>query len=109
MLTMLKLAFAGLGPLIWHWGIGVGAIILLVAAAELTTAIPLIGPWLEKVRKDILWVAVGIALLLIGEGIGARDMAHRSAAKALIIQSTVDEAVLDANGNPRQDKWDTNK
>lgn len=103
----LKLAFAGLGPLIWHWGVGVGAIIILVAAAELTTAIPIIGNWLDKVRKDLLWVAVAIALALVGEYIGARDANGRCDAKAAVVEQAVDKAVTNADKKPGTDRWDS--
>ncbi len=95
-LLWLKLAFAGLGPMVFHWGIGVGAIILLVVAAEFSTMIPIIGPWFEKVRKDLLWVAVAIALVLVGEWIGARDAAARCEAKAAVVTSEVHRAVTRA-------------
>lgn len=92
----INLMFAGLEHLIWHWGIGIGAIILLVLAAEMTTAVPLIGPWLEKVRKDLLWVAVAIALVLAGEFVGAKDMADRCDAKAAVVTTEVHTQVVKA-------------
>lgn len=104
-----NLATAGLGHLIWHWGVGIGLIIILVAAAELTTAIPIIGDWLEKVRKDLLWVAVGIALILVGEWVGKKDADARCEAKAAVVSKEVTTEVTKAKKDTsKQDRFITN-
>ena len=105
MMLWIKLASAGLGPLIWHWGIGVGVIILILAVEYFLGYLPFV----ERFRKDLLWVAVGIALVLVGEYIAARDMAARCQAKAAVIESTVGNAVDSATKAPGLDRWDTDK
>jgi hypothetical protein len=101
----IKLAFAGLGPLIWHWGIGVGLIIFILAAEYFLAAVPFV----QRFRKDLLWLAVGIALVLVGEYVGSKDMAGRCDAKAAVVTAQVDDAVQSAVKTPGLDKWDTNK
>ena len=98
----IKLALAGLGPLVWHWGIGVGIIIIILAVEWFLGYLPFV----QRIRKDLLWIAFAIAILLLGEWVGKRDADLRCAAKAEVIQSTVDQANTDANGNPLKDKFD---
>jgi hypothetical protein len=114
MWTAIQLAIAGLGPLAWHWGLGVGLIIIILAIEYFTAAIgvgiPILAPLLEKIRKDLLWVAIGIALLLAGEYIGAKDAADRCRAKETVIEKVVTKAVAKAKHAPkRKDKWDVDK
>jgi hypothetical protein len=100
-----KLATAGLSDLIWHWGIGVGLIICILAVEYFLGYLPFV----QRIRKDLLWVAFGIAVFLVGEWLGARDMAARCNAQAAVVEGAVNQAVKDANGNPTKDKWDTNQ
>lgn len=108
MLT-LQLLFAGIWSQIWHWGTGIGIIVILLAMAYFTTAIPFIGPWLGNARKDLLWAAFGVGLLLTGEAIGAHDQAKKSDAKKIVIEQHVDKVVKKAK-TPRaraaKDRWD---
>ena len=92
-LTWLKLTFAGIWVYILHWGVGVAAIILLVAAAFFSNSIPIIGIYLAPLRKDLLWAAGGVALLLIGQVIGAHDATQRCVAKQVVIEKIVNKAV----------------
>ena len=62
-------------------------------------------PLMQRLRKDLLWVAFGIALLLLGEWLGARDMAARCNAQAAVVNAIVNDANTTANGNPAQDKF----
>ena len=99
-------AFAGLGAMIWHWGIGVGVIICILAAEYFLAAVPFV----ERFSKDLLWVAVAIALVLAGEFVGARDMANRCAAQAEVVNEQVGAAVEDATAKPgRTDRWTTDE
>lgn len=109
MLLWLKLAFAGLGALIWHWGIGVGLIVIILALEVLSDSVPVIGPYLGRFRKDLLWIAAGIALVLVGEYVGARDMQNRCAAQAAAIDKAVNRAVTGATVDPGTDRWDTDQ
>ena len=45
MWTFVQMFFAGLWAEVWHWGLGIGLIILLVAGSIFSQSIPLIGPW----------------------------------------------------------------
>lgn len=113
MWTTIQLAFAGIGHLLWHWGIGVGTILLILAieffSAQIIATVPILERPLNAIRKDLLWVAVGIAVFLGGEYLGAKDMAGRCDAKAAVISEKVSKSVSDAINNPGSDPWDTNQ
>lgn len=91
--TAIELMFAGAWAFIWHWGVGIAIIILCVLGIIFTDSIPVIGPWLGKERKWLEAVAIGTALLLIGEFIGALDATHRYEKKTVIIENTVEKVV----------------
>lgn len=108
MLTM-QLFFAGIWAQVWHWGIGIGLIILCLAGAFFTTSIPIIGPYLTNARRDLLWAAFTIAIFLAGQWLGAHDEKRKHEARQVIIEQTVDKAVDKtktpaAKGKP--DRWD---
>ena len=111
----IKLAFAGLGHLLLHWGIGVAIIIVCLviefAGGWLIASMPPLTKPILWLQKWVLFVAVGTALVLLGEYIGARDIANRCEAKATVIDHTVDKAVTDANGKDatKKDKWETDQ
>jgi Ni,Fe-hydrogenase I cytochrome b subunit len=86
-------AVAGIWDQIWHWGTAVGLIILLVAAAYFTTAIPVIGPYLQDARKDLLWAALGIFLFTFGMGVGTKDEKKICTAQTVVVTKFVDKAV----------------
>lgn len=92
-----KLAFAGLGHLVAHWSIGLiiiaACMVLEFGASFIETEIPIIKPFVEWVQKYILFVAIATALILLGEWLGAKDMATRCDAKAEVVQKQVDKAV----------------
>lgn len=87
------LAAAGIWSQVWHWGTGIGLIILCLAMAYFTTAIPVIGPYLNGARKDCLWAAFGIAVFLAGQALGAHDANRRNAAKQIVVEQHVDKVV----------------
>lgn len=106
MWTTVQLALAGIGPLIWHWGLGVGLIICILLAEYFLGYLP----FMQRFRKDLLWVAVGIALILAGEWIGKRDGNTRCAAKATVVENVVDKGVAKAHANTKGvDRWDRTK
>lgn len=108
-MTDLHLLFAGLGPLLWHWGIGIGLIIICLALEVFSSVIPIIGPLLAPFRKDLLWAAACVAIFLFAEGIGVHDEAARCNAKGQIVQSAVTRAVTAARSKPAHgvsDRWD---
>jgi hypothetical protein len=90
---MVQLFFAGVWASVWHWGLGIGLIILLVAGSIFSQSIPLIGPWLQPLRKDMLWASAVIAVLLVGEYIGDRDATARCVARQVVVEKIVDKTV----------------
>lgn len=101
--------FAGWWAFAWHWGVGVFSIIALVAGAIFSQSIPLIGPYLHEVRKDMLWAAAGIALFLGGQWVGAHDAANRCDKKAVVIEKIVKQVVKGTTtpkAKTQKDKWD---
>lgn len=71
MLWWLKIQLAGLWPLIWHYGIGVGIAILALAFA-----------WFSPVfKKTALWVAVASIIITISYGVGVSNGMARVQAK----------------------------
>ncbi len=110
----LQSLFAGAWAFIWHWGTGIALIILLCAGAYFTTAVPVLGPFLGRFRKDLLWAAAAIAVFLGGQYIGAQDANRRCAAKQEIVKERVNSIVdgvksekPPADGSAPRDKWDT--
>lgn len=106
---ILQLAFAGVWGQVWHWGTGVGLIILCLAGAYFTTAIPVIGPYLTHARKDFLWAAAGIAIFLGGQALGAHDEARKTAARKIVIEQQVDSVVEQTKtpkSRAKKDRWD---
>jgi hypothetical protein len=105
----LNLAAAGIWSQVWHWGLGIGLIILCLAGAYFTTAIPLIGPYLKDARKDLLWAAGLIAIFLAGQALGAHDEARKATAKQKVVEQHVD-SVVQKTTTPRyrkmKDRWD---
>jgi hypothetical protein len=98
----LQLFFAGLWPLLWQWGLGVGLIVLLCAAA-----------WFSPVAKvDFLWAAACVAVFLFAMGYGQRLERERVEAKEKVIVTTVDRAVATTKtpkARATKDPWDNPK
>lgn len=109
----IKLALAGLGNLIAHWSIGLIIIavclVLEFASGWVIAYVPLLAKPIGWVQKYILFVAVGTALILLGEWIGASDMAGRCDAKAAVVNTTVTKAVTGATAKPGVDRWDVDQ
>lgn len=109
----IKLAFAGLGHLIAHWSIGLIIIAICVAlefgAGFITSELPILAKPVAWVQKYILFIAAGTALVLIGEWLGASDMATRCDAKAAVVSTQVHKAVTNAPQNIGRDKYDTDQ
>lgn len=105
----IKLAAAGVWSEVWHWGTGIGLIVLCLAGAYFTTAIPLIGPYLTHARKDLLWAAFGIGVFMAGQALGEHDANRRNAAKQKVVEQHVD-SVVQKTTTPRyrkmKDRWD---
>lgn len=106
----LKLAVAGIGHGLLHYGIGfaVIAICLLVEyfSVAIGTYIPFLAPLLERFRKDILWVALLTAFGMAMMWVGGHDNAARCDAKAEVVNTEVTKQVTKAKQYPVKDKWD---
>lgn len=92
--------FAGLWPLLLHWGIGVAMIIGLLVLSYASETLPLIGPHLNALRKDLRWGAAVIAVFLFGMWVDARDQANRSAAQVIVLEQHLGSVVTTAK-SPR--------
>lgn len=122
----IKLALAGLWPLVWHWGTPV-AIIILCLAAEVaigwfSASVPFVGTFLKPFQKDLLWVALAAGLFLYGfsDGVSVehgRSVAQQSALKTQVGR-VVDQVLKDPANQPApevkgkkrvppRDKWDS--
>jgi hypothetical protein len=122
----IKLALAGLWPLVWHWGTPV-AIIILCLAAELaigwfSASVPFVATFLKPLQKDLLWVAAAAGLFLYGFSDGVSVEHTRSIAQqhALTkqVDKVVDQVLKDPANQPQpevkgkariapRDKWDS--
>jgi hypothetical protein len=79
----IDLFFAGVWSMVWHWGIGIGLIILLCAAA-----------WFSPVfKKDFLYAALIVFVALFFEAVGIKDERARVTAQEVIINQKVDDVV----------------
>jgi hypothetical protein len=108
---MFELAFAGLGSIFLHYGIGVGIIVVCILLEVFSSSIPVIGPFLVPFRKDLLWVAAATALLMFSYSYGVHDEKARCVAQSQVVQKTVTRAVTRA-AKPAagvRDKWDSDK
>jgi hypothetical protein len=101
----LESQLAGVWSMVWHWGLGIGVIILLVVAAFFTESIPFFGRYLSGARKDLLWAAAGIGLLLIGQAIGAHDEKKICVARTVVIEKRVTKIVKEVK-SPKARKQD---
>lgn len=90
---LLERMFAGVWPLVFHWGLGIGVIIILVVLSYASETLPLIGPHLNALRKDLRWGAVGIAIFLFGMWVGDRDRANRYEAQVIVLEKHVTSTV----------------
>lgn len=105
----LSLLFAGLWAYIWQWGLAFVVMAGLLTAAVMSTAIPVIGPYLGQVRVHLAWAALAIALFMAGWTQGARTASARAEAKQVVIERNVTRAVKEAKDpsiNNWPDRWD---
>jgi hypothetical protein len=114
--TAVELFFAGAWTMIWERGLGIGLIIFFVALAfgsQMLAGIPMFGPFLAAffapLRKDLLWAAFGVALILGGEYVGAAAEKKKCVAQTVVIEHVTDKAVAKTK-TPRaraaKDRWD---
>lgn len=107
--TSVQLAFAGVTQYIVSWGFFGSLALGLVLAAYFSKVIPLIGPWLTPIRKDLYWAALGCVLIMFGMYVGARDATNRCKAQQTVIEKVVTKAVKKSTtpaSQKRLDRWD---
>lgn len=95
----LKLAFAGLGPMLTHASVGGGLV-----------ALCLLGMWISPAfKKDFLFAALFVMNALLFEAVGIHiEKVHRDA-QGQVISSTVAQAVAKTQtpkAKASRDKWD---
>ncbi len=98
--TWFSLLVAGAGHLIWHWGTGIGLILICLLCAygtRMIAMIPLVGPplsaLLAPLRKDFIIAAALVALFLAGMYVGKQDADRQCVAKTVVIEKVVTKAV----------------
>ena len=101
--TTLDLAFAGAWAYLWHWGLGIGLIVLFIAGYFFTPAI------LSAHRVDFLWAAAIVFVFLTGEATGDKEGRARCVTKTEIIQKDVVKVVrgtASPASRAKKDKFD---
>jgi hypothetical protein len=82
-MTALHWVFAGLWAEVWKWGIGIGLVILLLAAAYFS---PLY-------KKYFLFAAVAVVIVLVAYTKGVSDENKRCVAQQVVVKQHVTAAV----------------
>jgi hypothetical protein len=99
-----KLFFAGLWPLVWHWGTPVAIIILCLAAEVaiqmLGSTVPFVDKVVKPLQKDLLWVALAAGVFLYGFSDGVRVEHARGVAQQGALLKQVDKVVNDVLTDP---------
>ena len=91
---------AGLWTLIWHFGVGIGVIILLCVGAYFA----------PTVRLKATCIALAVGVLVIGEGIGVRMERSHVAAQEKSTNTFVDKTVkgtTDPKSRTAPDPWNS--
>ena len=106
----IRLLLAGMGSTVAHWSIGL-IIIAACVAGELFIGMivayaPLLKPATKQIQIVLLAVAFGTGLVLVGEWLGARDMAARCDAKAEVVNQEVTKQVGKAVKKPGHDQFE---
>ena len=113
LMFQLKLIFAGLWDLIWIYGTGIGLIFILLGveffASEIDAALPILAPFITRFQKDLLYVAIIIAVWLGAFTLGVHYANKRNEAKATVTKTYINHAVDSAKHRPSglRDKFDT--
>lgn len=92
-------AFAGVWSMIWHFGIGVGLIVLFLAVAYFS---PLGKKW-------FIAAAIGVALFMGGEVVGVKMGTARCTAQAQAVSKFVHRTVQSTTtkrSRAASDPWD---
>lgn len=100
----LKLFFAGLWPLVWHWGTP-AAIIILCLVAEIAigwfaASVPFVEKWLKPLQKDILYVAAAAGFFLFAFADGVKVEHARNVAQQAALLQQIDRVVDQVTNDP---------
>lgn len=109
-LTSIYLAFAGITQYILHWGLFGSLAAGLVLVAWFSQVIPVVGPLLYPIRKDLYWAAFGCVLIMFGMYLGGRDASLRCEAKQVVVEKVVIKEVertKTPKSRARKDRWDS--
>ena len=110
-LWTIKSTFAGLWPMVWHWGTPI-AVIILCGLAEIAlewgkTIIPFIGaltePITKRVQEILLAVMIGAGLFLWGLGDGVKVEHAHAVAQQKVLMDQVNSVVGDVLSNIKPD------
>ena len=96
---MLHLLFAGVWTLVWHWGLGLGLIVLCIVGA-------IFSPFF---KRDFVYCAIVVGVFLLAMYIGTRDEAKRVAGQQTVINDTVNKVVKGTQtpqSRSSTDRWD---
>ncbi len=97
--TVVELFFAGIWGMVFHWGLGIGLIVLFLAAAYFSP----IG------KKDLIYCAVIVAVFLVAEAVGIHDEKVHRDAQDKVITTAVSKTVAKTQtekAKTRKDRWD---
>src|ERR1035437_4024035 len=96
--------FAGLWPLIWHWGIPAAIIILCVAGEVALTVfaayLPFTAPVTSELQKWLLAVAVAAGAFLFALSDGIKIEHARCVAQQAVVTRQVNDVVTDVLKEP---------
>lgn len=84
---MIHWALAGLWAEVWKWGLGVGLVILLLAAAYFSPI----------AKKYFVFAAVAVVIGIVGYGKGISDQSNRCVAQQKVVTEQVTAAVKTAH------------
>ena len=94
--------FAGLWTMIWHFGVGIGVVILLLAGAYF---IPVV-----KAKIALIGLAIFVVAFLVGEGFGIKLEKSHVMAQQAATNNFVDRTVKGTTApkaRKRADPWDS--
>lgn len=99
-----------IGPMILHEGVGIAIIVACIALELFATEIPIVGPFLVRMRVHLLWVAFVVALCtFVAYPLGVHDERAVCKAQTVVVYKQVQKAVKRATGPQSKrvrDPWD---
>jgi hypothetical protein len=96
MTFLVEYFFAGVWSLVWHWGLGIGLVILCLFMA-----------WFSPLwKKDFLWAAVVVVMALVFEAVGVHDEAVICNARTVVVEKQVHKVVVGTKNPKAKQKKD---